>query len=72
MRTAMGQLQLSARGYHRMLKRSRTIADPAGDDDIRSHPLAEALQCRPKVVALALRCIETAGHSAGRSELLGL
>jgi magnesium chelatase family protein len=51
MRSAMKQLQLSARGYHRILKLSRTIADLAGDDDLRVHHLAEALQYRPKVVA---------------------
>jgi magnesium chelatase family protein len=51
MRSAMRQLQLSARSYHRILKLSRTIADLACDDQIRSHHLAEALQYRPKVVA---------------------
>ena len=50
MSTAMRQLQLSARSYHRILKLARTIADLAGDDDIRSHHLAEALQYRPKIM----------------------
>jgi len=50
MRSAMRQLQLSARSYHRILKLARTIADLAGEDTIRSHHLAEALQYRPKVV----------------------
>lgn len=49
MRAAMRQLQLSARSYHRILKLSRTIADLAGEQDIQSHHLAEALQYRPKV-----------------------
>jgi magnesium chelatase family protein len=51
MRSAMRQLQLSARSYHRILKLARTIADLAGEETIRSHHLAEALQYRPKVVA---------------------
>jgi magnesium chelatase family protein len=50
MRSAMRQLQLSARSYHRILKLARTIADLAGDETIRSHHLAEALQYRPKVM----------------------
>jgi magnesium chelatase family protein len=51
MRAAMRQLQLSARSYHRILKLARTIADLAGDVEIRAHHLAEALQYRPKVVS---------------------
>jgi magnesium chelatase family protein len=35
MRSAMSQLQLSARGYHRVLKLARTIADLAGSDAIQ-------------------------------------
>ncbi|MEK6222442.1 MAG: YifB family Mg chelatase-like AAA ATPase, partial [Chloroflexota bacterium] len=46
--SAMRQLQLSARGYHRVLKLARTIADLAGEDNIQSAQLAEALQYRPK------------------------
>jgi len=49
MRTAMKQMQLSARAYHRVLKLSRTIADLAGDDEIAPTHLAEALQYRPKI-----------------------
>jgi magnesium chelatase family protein len=49
MRTAMNQLQLSARAYHRVLKLGRTIADLAGVDQISSTHLAEALQYRPKI-----------------------
>ncbi|MGB2910694.1 MAG: ATP-binding protein, partial [Anaerolineales bacterium] len=48
MRTAMSQLQLSARAYHRVLKLSRTIADLAGSGDIAPEHLAEALQYRPR------------------------
>ncbi len=49
MRSAMNQLQLSARGYHRVLKLARTIADLAGSEAILAPHLAEALQYRPKV-----------------------
>jgi magnesium chelatase family protein len=47
MKTAMNQLQLSARGYHRVLKLARTIADLAGCEQIAPQHLAEALQYRP-------------------------
>ena len=49
MRSAMSQLQLSARGYHRVLKLARTIADLAGSERIEPNHLAEALQYRPKL-----------------------
>ena len=49
-RAAMGQMNLSARGYHRVLKLARTIADLAGCDQIHDAHLAEALQYRPKVM----------------------
>jgi magnesium chelatase family protein len=49
MRTAMHQMQLSARAYHRVLKLARTIADLAGQDKISPTHLAEALQYRPKL-----------------------
>lgn len=49
MKTAMHQLQLTAWGYHRVLKLSRTIADLAGSEAITQVNLAEALQYRPKL-----------------------
>ncbi|HMN28856.1 MAG TPA: magnesium chelatase, partial [Caldilineaceae bacterium] len=48
MRAAMQQMNLSARGYHRLLKLARTIADLAGEANIHLHHLAEALQYRPR------------------------
>ncbi len=44
MRSAMRQLQLSARAFHRVLKIARTVADLAGSDPIAPNHLAEALQ----------------------------
>jgi magnesium chelatase family protein len=41
-RAAMQQLQLSARGYHRILKLARTIADLAESADIQTLRIAEA------------------------------
>ena len=43
MRTAMAQLQLTARAYHRVIKVARTIADLAGEAEIGPAHLAEAL-----------------------------
>jgi magnesium chelatase family protein len=51
MRSAMNQLQLSARAYHRVLKLARTIADLAGSESIQPTHLAEALQYRPRMLA---------------------
>jgi len=46
MKTAMRQLRLTARGYHRVLKLARTIADLSGETTIKTEHLAEALQYR--------------------------
>ncbi|MGE5139771.1 MAG: hypothetical protein ACM3JD_09930, partial [Rudaea sp.] len=47
-RTAMKQMNLSARAYHRILKLARTIADLADCDRIETPHLAEAIQYRPR------------------------
>jgi magnesium chelatase family protein len=47
LRDAVSRLVLSARGYHRVLKVARTIADLAGSPDLGTAEVAEALQYRP-------------------------
>jgi magnesium chelatase family protein len=49
LKNAVQQMRLSARGYYRILKLARTIADLALEDDIKTEHVAEALQYRPKV-----------------------
>ena len=50
MQAAVRQMDLSARAYHRILKLARTIADLAGEDEIDTPHLAEALQYRPRLI----------------------
>jgi magnesium chelatase family protein len=46
LRTAMTRLGLSARGYHRVLKIARTIADLDGAGELAPRHVREAVQCR--------------------------
>jgi len=48
LKNAVNTLHLSARGYHRVLKLARTIADLANEPQILASHLAEALQYRAK------------------------
>ena len=50
LRTAMKQLHLTARAFHRVLKLSRTIADLENSDSIKTYHVAEALQYRHKEI----------------------
>jgi len=43
---AMQKLNLSARAYNRIIKVARTIADLAGNEEIKTEHLAEAIQFR--------------------------
>jgi predicted ATPase with chaperone activity len=53
MKTAMNQLQLSARAYHRILKLARTIADLAGAEAIQPptwlKPFSIVPGCKKKI-----------------------
>jgi len=50
LRTAMKQLHLTGRAFHRILKLSRTIADLEQSDIIKTYHMAEALQYRHKEI----------------------
>ena len=45
---AMGPLKLSARGYHRVLRVARTIADLGGSERVSAEHVGEALRFRPR------------------------
>lgn len=46
LKQAVNRLGLSARGYHRLLRMSRTLADMAQQTDVTSQHLAEAISYR--------------------------
>ena len=46
MREAADRLRLSARGFHRVLKLARTLADLDGEGPVATHAFAEALSYR--------------------------
>lgn len=51
---AVGKMRLSARGYHRVLRVARTLADLDGSDQVRRIHVAEALSFRRTVPGVAL------------------
>ncbi len=52
MRAASRQMHLSARSHHRIIKLARTIADLAAAEQISAAHIAEALQYRPRNLAV--------------------
>ncbi|HET7458606.1 MAG TPA: ATP-binding protein, partial [Gemmatimonadaceae bacterium] len=63
---AAERLALSARGYHRVLKVARTIADLAGDASVTTAAVAEALRYRAGVGAAPAAASVTPGASSRR------
>jgi magnesium chelatase family protein len=52
MKAAVRQLALSPRGYHRVLKLARTVADLVGEERVQAQHVAEALQYRARQMAV--------------------
>ena len=52
LRSAADAMKLTARGYHRVLKVARTIADLDGEESIRRIHLAEALSYRSRDITV--------------------
>ena len=48
LKNAMEKMNLSARGYHKVIKIARTIADLAEEENIKPQHIAEAIQYRAK------------------------
>ena len=67
MRAATLQLNLSALAYHRILKLARKFADLAGNEEIESVHLAEALHAsQPAKVDLELAIYLSSNYSSLR------
>lgn len=49
LKQAISKLNLSARGFHKVIKTARTIADLESSAKIMTNHVAEALQYRPQI-----------------------